>query len=353
MPDTVLVTGATGWIAQHCILQLLEAGYDVRGTARGDGRASGVAAILAPHLSAPASERLAQSFSVTRADLTSDAGWDDAVSGCRFVLHVASPFPSDKPKNDDDLVIPAREGALRVLRAASRSGVERVVLTSSIGAVLHCRERHHVFTEEDWSDLSNPKAAAYEKSKTLAERSAWDFMSSLPSDSSMDLAVICPGIVLGPLLTNEWSLSGEAVKKIIDRAVPAIPDLRIAPIDVRDVAWSHVSAMTAPGASGQRLICSIESHSVREMALILKEHLADRGFKIPTGRLPKFVLPVIALWDKQVRLILSDVGQPLEVDNTKIKRVLDLAPRDLREMTVSMADSMIEYGVVSAKGRGR
>jgi dihydroflavonol-4-reductase len=321
----------------------------VRGTARADGRTHDVATILAPHLSAPARERLSTSFSLTKADLTSDVGWDDAVTGCRFVLHVASPFPSVSPKNDDELIVPAREGALRVLRAASRSGVERVVLTSSVGAVTHCRDKDHVFTEEDWSDVTSPKAAAYEKSKTLAERAAWDFMASLPSASTMDLAVICPGIVLGPLLTNEWSLSAEAVKKLMERSVPAIPDLRIAPIDVRDVAWSHVRAMTTPQASGQRLLCSIESHSVREMALILAEHLAPMGFKIPTGRLPSFVVPIIALWDKQVRLILPDVGQPLRIDNTKIKRVLALEPRDLHEMTVSMADSMINYGVVAAK----
>jgi dihydroflavonol-4-reductase len=348
MPDTVLVTGATGWIAQHCILQLLEAGYDVRGTARSDGRTGQVADILDPHLSAPARDRLAGAFTIVKADLMSDEGWDDAARGCRYGLHVASPFPTAKPKNEDEVIVPAREGAVRVLRAASRAGVERVVLTSSIGAVFHCRDREHVFTEDDWSDVTSPRAAPYEKSKTLAERAAWDFMASLPS-GTMDVAVICPGIVLGPLLTNEWSLSAEAIKKLIDRAVPAVPDIRIAPIDVRDVATSQVRAMTAPEASGQRLICSIESHDFRELALILADHLAPQGFKIPTGRLPNFVVPVIAIWDKQARLILPDVGQPLEIDNSKIKRVLGLAPRDLREMTVSMADSMIRYGVVSAK----
>jgi dihydroflavonol-4-reductase len=349
MPDTVLVTGATGWIAQHCILQLLEAGYDVRGTARSDGRTGRVADVLAPHLSASARDRLRDAFTIVKADLMSDEGWDNAARGCRFVLHVASPFPTAKPKNEDEVIIPARAGALRVLDAASRAGVQRVVLTSSIGAVIHCRDRNHVFTEEDWSDVSSPKAFPYEKSKTLAERAAWDFMGSLPNGSTMDLAVICPGLVLGPLLTNEWSLSAEAIKKLIDRAVPAVPNFRIATIDVRDVATSHLRALTAPEASGQRLLCSIESHDFRELALILAEHLAPQGFKIPTGRLPNFVVPVIALWDKQARLILPDVGQPLEIDNHKIKRVLGLAPRDLHEMTVSMADSMVQYGVVSAK----
>jgi nucleoside-diphosphate-sugar epimerase len=349
MPDTVLVTGATGWIAQHCILQLLEEGYDVRGTARASGRTDEIAAVLAPHLSATARERLPHSFNVAAADLTRDEGWDDAVDGCRYVLHVASPFPSVAPKHEDEVIIPAREGALRVLRAASRANVRRVVLTSSVGAVMYGRKKDHVFTEDDWSDVTSPTIGAYEKSKTLAERAAWEFMGSLPSESTMELAVICPGLVLGPLLANEWSLSGEAVKKIIDRAVPAIPDLRIVPIDVRDVAFCHVKAMTTPEAAGQRLICSIESHNIREMAHILSEHLSPLGFKIPTGKLPSFVMPIVALWDKQVRLVVDDLGQPIEVDNAKIKRVLGVAPRDLREMTVSMADSMIEYGVVAAK----
>jgi nucleoside-diphosphate-sugar epimerase len=349
MSETVLVTGATGFIAQHCILQLLEAGYQVRGTARTPERGEEIAAILSAHLSDAARARLPQDFAVVAADLTSDAGWDDAVKGCRFVLHVAGPFPPDSPKNEDELIIPARDGALRVLRAATSANVQRVVMTSSVAAIFYGRDRDHVFTEADWSNVQSRHIGAYEKSKTLAERAAWDYMDSLANTSAMDLVVINPGLVLGPLLTKEWSLSGEAIKKIMERAVPAIPDIRVAPIDVRDVATAHVLAMTVAEASGQRFICAIESHAFRDIALILAEHLGGRGFKIPTGRLPNFVLPIVALWDKQVRLILSEVGQDLAIDATKIKTVLGLKPRDLREMTEAMADSMIRYGVVSAK----
>ncbi len=350
MADTVLVTGATGFIAQHCILQLLEAGYQVRGTARTQGRDEQITAILSSHLSDAPRSRLLQDFAVVGADLFSDAGWDDAVKGCRFVLHVASPFPPDSPKNEDELIIPARDGALRVLRAAHRANVQRVVMTSSVAAVLYGRDRDHVFTEADWSNVQSRRIGAYEKSKTLAERAAWNYMDSLASTLAMDLVVINPGLVLGPLLGKEWSLSGEAIKKIMERAVPAIPDIRVAPVDVRDVATAHVRAMTVADASGQRFICAIESHPLRDIALILAEHLAGQGFKIPTGRLPNFVLPIIALWDKQVRLILSEVGQDLAIDPTKIKTVLGLEPRGLQEMTVAMADSMIRYGVVSARG---
>jgi dihydroflavonol-4-reductase len=222
-------------------------------------------------------------------------------------------------------------------------------MTSSIAAVAYGRPHDHVFSEADWSDVDGRHIGAYEKSKTLAERSAWDFVSSLGAETTMDLVTINPGLVLGPLLTNEWSLSAELVKKMMERAVPAIPDLRVVGIDVRDVAQAHVLAMTVPEASGQRFLCAIESHPVRDIAFILAAHLDGKGFKIPTGKLPSFLLPVIALWDKQVRLILHDVGQPLEINNTKIRTVLGLEPRGLEEMTTSMADSLITYGVVAPK----
>lgn len=351
MAERVLVTGATGFIAQHCIVQLLEAGYQVRGTARSQQRAREVADVLAPHLSAPALARLDRDFEVVVADLTSDVNWDEAVDGCRFVLHVASPLPSAPPKDRQDLITPARDGAVRVLRAASRVGVERVVLTSSMAAICYGRDRDHVFTEDDWSNVDGPNIGAYEQSKTIAERAAWEFMDSLGSHSAMDLVTINPGLVLGPLLSREWSTSGELVKKILERAIPAIPDARFAMVDVRDVAAAHVAAMVVPEASGQRFICCIESHAIREVALILKDEFAARGFKVPTGRLPRSILRIVALWDQQARLLIADVGRPAVLDNGKIRRVLGFEPRNLREMTVSMAESMIQYGVLSARRR--
>lgn len=349
MSDTVAVTGATGFIAQHCILQLLEAGYQVRGTARSEGRTQEVANILAPHLSDGARQRLDQDFHVVAANLTSDDGWDDTVRGCRFVLHVASPFPPESPKHEDELIIPARDGALRVLRAANDAGVERVVMTSSVAAVLYGRARDHVFDERDWSDVTSTRIGAYEKSKTLAERAAWDYMDSLGEGATMDLVVINPGLVLGPLLTKEWSFSAEAIKKIMERAVPAIPNIRIAPVDVRDVATAHVWAMSIAEASGQRFLCAIPSQVFRDIAFILADHLRGQGFKIPTAKLPSFILPVFAIWDKQVRIILPEVDQGLEIDNAKITSILGMQFRDLKEMTEAMADSMIRYGIVTPK----
>jgi len=349
MTDTVLVTGATGFIAQHCILQLLEGGWSVRGTARSAGRTAEVADVLRPHLSPAAQARLDGSFEVVAADLTADAGWADAVRGCRFVLHVASPIPRTPPKHEDELIIPARDGVLRVLRAASTNGVERVVLTSSTAAVIYGRDRDHVFTEDDWSNVDDKRIGAYEKSKTLAERAAWDLMGSLGDDHPMELVAINPGLVLGPILSEDYGTSGELVKKILDRDFPAIPDVNYALVDVRDVAAAHLAAMTTPEAAGQRFLCAIENHSMRDVAKVLAQHLDGKGFKVPTGNLPGFVLRVVALWDKTASLALNDLGVHQDVDSSRIRKVLGWEPRGMEEMVVATADSMIEHGVVAPK----
>jgi len=347
MTDRVLVTGATGFIAQHCIVQLLEAGYNVRGTARSEGRCDEIADILTPHLSDAARGRL-DTLGVVAADLTSDDGWRRAVEDCRFVMHVASPLPRGAVKDDDELIVPARDGALRVLRAANDVGVERVVLTSSLSAIVYGNDRSRVFTEDDWSNLEGPRIGAYDKSKTIAERASWEFMESLSGRSSMELVVINPGLVLGPLLSSDWGTSGEMVKRILEHKVPAIPNINFATVDVRDVASAHVSAMTSPEAAGQRFICAEANHSMMEIAQILKAAYGRRGFNIPTRRLPSIALRAMAIFDKTVRLALNDLDSSQHVDTTKIRSVLRWRPRDLREMTTAMADSMIEYGVVRA-----
>lgn len=346
---TVLVTGATGFIAQHCIIQLLEAGYNVRGTARSKQGAEGIAPAVAPHLSVAARQRLETSFQTVTADLTDDTGWDDAVAGCRYVLHVASPIPRVPPKDEDELIGPAREGTLRVLRAAQRVGVKRVVLTSSTAAVIYGQDRDRVFTEDDWSNVNDRRIGAYEKSKTIAERAAWDFMSSIGPESSMSMVAINPGLVMGPVLSGDWGTSGEIVKKIVDRDFPAIPDINYACVDVRDVAAAHVAAMTAPDVAGARFLCSNGNYSMRAIAKILKEHLEPKGFKIPTGNLPSILLRIVALWDKTAQLALNDLGVEQNVDTSNIRRVLDWQPRDIREMVTAMADSMIEHGIIKPK----
>jgi dihydroflavonol-4-reductase len=345
--ERVLVTGATGFIAQHCLLQLLDAGYLVRGTARSPGRTREIADLLAPHLGEIGLTRLAD-FEVVAADLTSDDGWDEAVADCRYVLHVASPLPRAAAKNDDELVVPARDGTLRVLRSALAAGVERVVLTSSVSAIVYGNDRAKTFDESDWSNVQGKRIGAYDKSKTIAERAAWTFMDDLGPEATMELVVINPGLVLGPLLSSDWGTSGELVKRILDHDIPAIPDISLAMVDVRDVASAHVTAMTTPEARGQRFICVEANHSMMEVALILKAHVAHLGYKIPTKRLPSIAIRVMALFDATVRLAMNDLGTTQTLSNERIRRVLHWSPRDLKEMTTSMADSMIRYGVVKA-----
>ena len=270
--ETVLVTGASGFIALHCVVQLLQAGYQVRGTLRSASREAEVRETVARQVDA--GERL----SFTTADLTDDAGWADAVANCTYVLHVASPFPAAPPKDENELIVPAREGALRVLRAAANAGVKRVVLTSSIAAVAHGNDGlgNHTFDEDDWSNVDGT-LGAYEKSKTLAERAAWDFIAS-DDAKGMELAVINPGAVLGPVLNENLGTSAELVRRLLLRQLPACPRIGFSMVDVRDVASAHIAAMSVPEAAGKRFCCT-ESHAwIRDIALILDKHFADRGY---------------------------------------------------------------------------
>jgi len=337
--DTVLVTGASGFIALHCILQLLEQGWRVRGTLRTPSREAHLREVVARHVDA--GDRLA----FAKADLSSDEGWDEAVRGCRFVLHVASPFPRGVPQHEDELIVPAREGALRVLRAAARAGVERVVLTSSLAAVLygHVRDGSRTFDETDWSRTEG--IGAYEKSKTLAEQAAWEFARS-PEAGGLELAVVNPGIVLGPVLEEDYGTSGEVVKKLMAREFPGVPNLGWAPVDVRDVASAHLAAMTTPAAAGERFCCAIEHASMADIARILDQRFGPRGFRIPQRRLPDWLLRAVALFDKTTRMAVGDLGKRQDVSSRKLRDVLGWKPRGLEEMVVAMGESLIAHGVV-------
>lgn len=338
---TVLVTGASGFIAMHCILQLLEQGYRVRGTLRTPSRETSLRKTFAKHVDAD--DRL--EFVTT--DLTRDEGWDEAVKDCRYVLHVASPFPSQEPKHEDELIVPAVDGTLRVLKAAVGAGVNRVVLTSSLAAVLygHPRDGSKVFDENDWS-RTDKNIGAYQKSKTLAERAAWDFVNGLGSDDKLELAVINPGSVLGPILDEDYGTSGEIVRRLMHGELPGCPNLGWAPVDVRDVAAAHLAAMTIPEAAGKRFCCALDHAWWCEFAAILSKHFSSRGYKIPTRRLPDFLIRLVALFDKTVRSRVNNLGERSDISNAHIKKVLHWKPRSLEEMVVAMGESMIEHGVV-------
>lgn len=337
--ETVLVTGASGFIAMHCILQLLAAGWRVRGTLRTPSRAGKIRETLARHVDP--GDRL----EFATADLSRDEGWEEAARGCTYVLHVASPFPREVPKHEDDLIVPARDGALRVLRAAAAAGVRRVVMTSSLAAVVygHVRDGSRTFDEEDWSISEG--IGAYEKSKTIAERAAWDFARS-PEAKGLELVVINPGLVLGPILDEDYGTSGEAVRKLMRREFPGCPNLGWAPVDVRDVAAAHLAAMTTPEAAGKRFCCAIEHAWMADIARILDEHFAARGYRIPRRRLPDWLVRTVAIFDKTTRMAVHDLGQRQDVSNERIRKVLGWQPRSLDEMVAAMGESMIEQGVV-------
>jgi nucleoside-diphosphate-sugar epimerase len=339
----VLLTGLSGFIAQHCALSLLRAGYRVRGTLRSPARFPKIRETLSRCLGEDISPRL--DFVV--ADLSSDDGWDAAVSGVTYVLHVASPLPKGPPEHPSDLIVPAREGALRVLRAAAAGSVRRVVMTSSIAAIIygHPRDGSEVYDESYWSVLDD-SVGAYEWSKTLAERAAWNFVKSLPKERNLELVTINPGLVLGPGLDDAYSVSGETVKKLLGRELPAVPDIHFACVDVRDVADAHVAALSVPEAAGQRFLCAGEQASFLDLARIVHKHFAPRGYRVPTRRLPDFMLRLAALFDPPVRLVLQEVGKRMDLDTSRIRKVLGFKPRPLEEMVVAMGESLIAHGVV-------
>jgi nucleoside-diphosphate-sugar epimerase len=338
----VLVTGGTGFVAAHCLLQLSAAGHETRTTVRNLARESDVRAMLRQGGAGDAGERLA----LFPADLNADAGWAEAVAGCDYVLHVASPFPSTVPKDENDLIAPARDGALRVLRAARDAGVKRVVLTSSFAAIGYgAKGRTTAFTEEDWTNLSDPSVQPYQKSKTIAERAAWDFIAR--EGGGLELSVVNPVGVFGPVLGPDYSTSILLVKRLLDGSIPGCPDLWFGGVDVRDVAELHLEAMTHPAARGERFLATGGDFvSVLEIARNLKEDLGAAARKVPTRSLPKWLMRAVALFDPEVRGILPEVGKHKNASNEKARRLLGWAPRTPRVSVLATGQSLLELGLV-------
>lgn len=336
---TVLVTGSTGFIAKHCIAALLREGHVVRGTVRdvtraGDGvrRAMANAGVDASGLS------------LVSADLEHDAGWDAAVAGCSHVLHVASPFPIQQPANSDEIVRPARDGALRVLRAATAAGVRRVVLTSSAVAIMYAAGKSpgHVFTEADWTDPTRPDLTPYMVSKTLAEQAAWDYVGATPG--APELCCINPGFVQGPALDGDLSTSLEVQRLMGKGAYPGAPSITFPISDVRDVAAIHVLAMTHPKAAGERFIAANGTSSLMGMGRIIAATLPDLRSKVPKFELPDMVVRGLAKFDKRLVAVLPELGAVRVCSNAKAREVLGFAFRD--------ADTAIRDGASSLRGLG-
>jgi nucleoside-diphosphate-sugar epimerase len=338
--STVLVTGGSGFVGSHCILKLLAAGHSVRATLRSLAREQDVRAMLG---AGGAQEQTRVTF--LAADLGSDAGWAEAARGCDYVLHVASPFPAGVPKRDDDLVVPAREGTLRVLRAAREATVRRVVLTSSFAAIGYGHASQSApFDETSWTNLGG-HVSAYVKSKTLAERAAWEFVGK--SGCELELAVINPVAVLGPVLGADYSTSIQIIKRMLDGTMPGCPALYFGLVDVRDVADLHLLAMTHPAARGERFLAAAgDFMGLLEIATVLRKRLGTAAKRVPTREIPNWILRVAGLWVPVVRELLPELGKKKNGTNEKARRLLGWTPRSNEESIVSTADSLLRLGLI-------
>ncbi len=331
----VLVTGGTGFLGGWCVASLLERGHDVRTTVRDLAREQAVRDTVAAAGADPGSR-----LTVLAADLNSDSGWADAVAGCRYVLHVASPFPPEQPKDPDELIVPARDGALRVLRAALDAGVERVVLTSSIAAIRSDRPSSEAepYTEADWTDGNDRSRTPYVRSKTLAERAAWEHVEAAGAKDR--LATINPGAIIGPALNDDHSYSLQSIQRLID-GMPAAPRLGFTFVDVRDVADLHIRALTNPAAGGERFIAADEFLWVAQVAAILRERLGDAAKKVPTRVAPNVLVRAMALFDGGLRSVVSELGQQSWFSSEKARTTLDWTTRPVEDSIEDCARSLV------------
>lgn len=329
MTETVLVTGGTGYVAGWAIVELLKAGHAVRATLRSLDQAEGVRRAVATQVEA--GDRL--SFAVS--DLTADAGWDATMSGCGYVLHIASPL--GRGGSEAELIAAARDGSLRVLAAAVRAGVRRVVMTSSTAACTPAKPLARVIDESDWTDPDQPGLAAYRKSKVLAERAARDFMAGQPTE----LVALLPGAIFGPVLARGQAGSFDIIGRLLAGQPPALPRLAFNITDVRDLAAAHVAAMTAPDAAGRRFIVMGEALWYGEVAQALRERLGERAAKVPTAAMPDLVAKGLAAVSAEMKALLPLLGRTQAFSTDKARRVLGFSPRPARDTIADCGASLL------------
>lgn len=349
--STVLVTGGSGFIGSHAILQLLAAGFKVRTTVRSLSRESDVRAMLKQGGYAPKEQGSVHpdQLSFVAADLMSDAGWPAAVSGCEYVLHVASPFPPTVPKDENELVVPAREGALRVLRASRDAGVKRVVMTSSFAAIGYGQPpRDAPFTEKDWTDPTKPDVMPYTKSKTLAERAAWNFIAN--EGEGLELAVVNPVAVLGPVLGPDYATSILLIQRMMNGALPGVPRICFGVVDVRDVADLHLRAMTNPAAKGERFLAVAgEFVWILEIARILRSRMGEAAKRVPTRELPDWLVKLARFKESAVKQIIPELGKRKNASGEKAQRLLGWSARSCEDSVVATAESLVRLGLVKSR----
>lgn len=339
MAGTVLVTGGTGYIAGELIRQLLAKGWTVHATVRSKAKSE---ARLRALMGNPEEDRL----KIFEAELMSDDGWAAANAGCTHVAHVASPIAAATPKDENEMIVPAREGTLRALRFAKEAGVKRFVQTSSMAAVAYGRsEKEYTVDESDWTDVTHPDVYPYVKSKTISERAARDWVAEQGGD--MEYVSVNPSMVLGPVDDADFSPSVEAVRQVLAGAMPMAPDLGFAVVDTRDVAGLHVRCLEEPGLGGERFLAAGRFLKIIEIADILRERLpAAHTRKVPIKVMPNWMVSVLSLFNPGVKSIKSEVGKSRHVDASHAKNRLGWETRPAEESIVDCAKSLIEHGVV-------
>jgi dihydroflavonol-4-reductase len=336
---TVLISGISGFIARHCAVEMLKAGYCVRGTVRSLSRGEGVRASLAKHADVSRLE-------FAEADLESDAGWHEAVAGSTHVLHVASPFPATQPKDEQEVIRPAVQGTLRVLEAAAAGGVERFVQTSSMVAVMygHPADRAAPFTEADWTRVEDPTVTPYAKSKTLAERAARDFMQQ--RKPAMHYSSVNPGLVLGPALDRDIGTSAEIIQMFLKGKYPGAPRMSVPVVDVRDVARMQRLAIETDAPSGGRYLGVADCQWLIEISRAIRERLGPAARKAPSRELPDWAVKLVAIFDPTARQAVPELGRELRVDNSLTRRMLGMDFIPAPEAAGAMARSLVELRLV-------
>lgn len=337
MTETVLVTGGTGYVGGWAIVALLRRGYRVRTTVRSAAKELAVRNAVRTQVDTAGLE-------FAHADLTCDAGWDAAMTDVDYVLHVASPLGHEIEQDADALIVPARDGALRVLAAASRAGVRRVVMTSAANAASPASYASEGITDETLWTIDDPSLPAYRRSKTIAERSAWDFLDSNPGTT--ELTTILPGAVLGPILTSDNVGTAGIVQRMLRGQMPGAPRIGLEVVDVRDLVDLHILAMTSPQAAGQRFLGTGEFIWMRDIARALKDSLGDKAAKVSTRQLPDFIVRIASIFDRSLRALTVSLGRRNRHTTEKAESLLGWSPRAAAQTVTECAESLIEHDAI-------
>jgi len=339
----VLITGVTGFIGSHVAIQLLNAGYQVRGSLRNPKRIEDIKQVIAGHTNNIGN------LTFVEAELTDAKSWVEATKGMDYVQHIASPQTGVLPKHEDDLIIPAKEGTLNILESALKNGVKRVIMTSSAAAIGYgnLKSTTQPYTEEHWTDIKDRKdTTPYIRSKTIAEKAAWKFMQQHVQNNQMELVTVQPVAVLGPVIEKDYGVSAEWIKKLLDGDFPGTPKFGISMVDVRDVADLQIKAMEQKEAAGQRFICNAGFYWASEIVKIIKETHPQYKKRMPKFNLPSFVIRLMGVFDPLLRSALNELGKKRIFDNSKAVNQLNWYPRSTKEALIATVNSLIELGLV-------